>query len=98
MVTTFVVFHYYRQLELRAVCKKISDWTLFVNTNNCGFCLKQVEFLGHNARFMNIVHCDDKKNIRECSNLEEMPQWKRGRKTLPGARLSNSSLNELSKI
>lgn len=94
----YMVSYYYRQLELRAVCKKLSNWTLFVNTNNCGFCLKQIEFLGSNSKYMNIVHCDDDKNIRDCSNIQELPQWKRGSKSLPGARLSNYSLRELIKI
>ena len=63
--TLFIIlFFFYHKLELRAICKKLSNWTLFVNTNNCGFCLKQIEFLGSNCEYMNIVHCDDKKNLR----------------------------------
>ena len=85
----------YRKLELRGICKKLYAWKIYVNTSNCGFCLKQIEFLGGNAHFMNVVHCDDKKNVRECSNIQEMPQWVRGNKSLPGARLSISSLKQL---
>ena len=86
----------YRKLELRGVCKKLNNWKIYVNTSNCGFCLKQMEFLGNNAHFMNVVHCDDKKNVRECSNIQEMPQWINGNKSLPGARLTISSLRQLS--
>ena len=85
----------YDNLELRAICKKINDWKLYINTSNCGFCLKQLEFLGDNAKFINIIHCDDKKNVRECSNIQAMPQWVKGFKKLPGARLSISSLQKL---
>lgn len=85
----------YDFIELRAVCMKLKKWTLYVNTNNCGFCLKQIEFLGTNAQLINIVHCDDKNNIRECSNLQEMPQWRNGNKYMPGARLSIYSLKQL---
>ena len=85
----------YRKLELRGVCKKLNAWKIYVNTSNCGFCLKQVEFLAGNAHFMNIVHCDDTKNVRECSNIQEMPQWVNGNKSLPGARLSMASLKQL---
>ena len=85
----------YCVLELRNICKQIHDWTLYINTGSCGFCLKQLEFLGFNAKHVNIIHCDDKKNIRECSNIQEFPHWKKGTKSLPGARLSIVSLKEL---
>ena len=86
----------YRKLELRGVCKKLNRWKIYVNTSNCGFCLKQIEFLGGNAHFMNVVHCDDQKNVRECSNIQGMPLWVKGNKSLPGARLSMASLKQLS--
>ncbi len=92
-LTLFIVK--YRNWELRATCKKLHEWKLYVNTSNCGFCLKQIEFLGGNAYFMNVIHCDDKKNVRECSNIQGLPQWVRGNKSLPGARLSISSLKQL---
>lgn len=94
LIIAFLV-HTYRNLELRGVCKKLEKWKLYVNTSNCGFCVKQLEFLGSNAHYMNVIHCDDKKNVRECSNIQEMPQWIKGNKSLPGARLSMSSLKQL---
>lgn len=95
----FIYFfvQFYQQMELRAVTKKLSDWTLFVNTSNCGFCLLQVEYLKFNTKHINIKHCDDKKNVRECSNIQEMPMWQSKSKSLPGARLSIASLKELTK-
>lgn len=85
----------YRKLELRGVCKKLNKWKIYVNTSNCGFCLKQIEYLGGNAHFMNVVHCDDKNNVRECANIQGMPLWANGNKSLTGARLSMSSLKQL---
>jgi len=91
----YLVIHFYKEMEIRHIAKQLDDWTLYVNTSNCGFCLKQIEFLKDNTSFVNIVHCDDNKNVRECSNLQSLPQWVRGNKKIPGARLSLVSLKEL---
>lgn len=82
-------------LELRSICMRLNEYKLYLNANNCGFCLKQLEYLGGNANFIDVVHCDDSKNIRECSNLNAMPQWRKKDKIFPGARLSIASLREL---
>tara|TARA_Y100000768_G_scaffold388238_1_gene382959 strand:- start:321 stop:641 length:321 start_codon:yes stop_codon:yes gene_type:complete len=94
-IVIYFIYSFYQRIELRAVCKKLHDWKVYVNTNNCGFCLMQVEYLRENADFVNIVHCDDAKNVRECSNIQEMPQWVSSKKSLPGARLSIWSLKKL---
>ena len=98
LIVILCLFYIYNLLEFHASCRQLSDWTLYLNANNCGFCLRQIEFLGSNAKNINIVHCDDKKNIRECSNINELPLWRRGGTSLPGARLSSASLRELSKL
>ncbi len=87
----------YESYQKKKVLKKLYDenWKLFLNTSNCGFCVLQMEYLKEKSEYVDIIHCDDKKNIRECSNLQSLPSWVNGRKIVPGARLSIFSLQSL---
>ncbi len=97
-VILFVVHFLFQKMMNVGLFRELGAWQLFVNTSNCGFCVKQVEFLGENAHKINIIHCDDKKNVRECADLHELPLWKKGNRTLPGARLSLYSLRQLTRM
>lgn len=95
----FLIFYFlYEKFKFFGLLKDLDQWRLFVNTSNCGFCVKQIEFLGADAHKVNIIHCDDKKNVRECTDLNELPLWKKGNRKLPGARLSSYSLRELTRM
>ena len=72
-------------------------WKVYLNANNCGFCLAQIAYLANEAKNVNIVHCDDSKNIRECANLSALPTWKNATKVVQGARLSYASFDTLLK-
>tara|TARA_Y100000361_G_C11156746_1_gene344633 strand:+ start:912 stop:1247 length:336 start_codon:yes stop_codon:yes gene_type:complete len=87
LTNTFV---HYGMAKLVADLKK-KDWKVYVNAVNCGFCLEQIKFFGKHLSEVNVIHCDDKSNIRECSNLEALPAWKKGEEIKYGARLSEKA-------
>ena len=50
-------------------------YTLYVNTSNCGHCLKQILFFDNYLDRVDIVHCDDSRNKAVC-DVNALPLWK----------------------
>ena len=101
VITALLIILYvvYRTFYLKHICQSLGDWSLFVNTTNCGYCVKQIEYLGQSGclEYINVVHCDDAANKSACDALKSpgLPTWKKGPIELPGARLSTDRLAEL---
>tara|TARA_B100001113_G_C21115486_1_gene625161 strand:+ start:2133 stop:2459 length:327 start_codon:yes stop_codon:yes gene_type:complete len=71
---------------------KEKGWKVFLNTYNCGWCAKQVNFLGGNLDKVEVVHCDNILNT-DCKSIKALPMWvdKDGNE-VPGALLSSENM------
>ena len=72
---------------------KDNNCKVYVNAVNCGYCLQQLKFFGNMLHNVEVIHCDDSKNIRECSNLKALPAWSNGNQIKYGARLNLESFD-----
>lgn len=72
-------------------------WVLFLDASQCGFCQKQIKYLGKHFETINKVHCDDGSNKHQCSKFKELPVWynKTLGETKFGAKLDSRALREL---
>ena len=77
---------------------KEKGWKVYLNTYNCGWCSKQINFLGNNLDKVEVVHCDNLLN-EDCKKLKALPMWvdKEGNE-VPGALLSSEKLVERLKL
>ena len=53
---------------------KEKGWKVYVNTYNCGWCAKQVEFFGTDLNRVEVVHCDNLLN-EDCKKMTALPTW-----------------------
>tara|TARA_Y100000996_G_C22279423_1_gene543418 strand:- start:206 stop:487 length:282 start_codon:yes stop_codon:yes gene_type:complete len=88
---------YYIQIKLNELpFKKLNDngWKVYLNTYNCGWCAKQIEFLGKDIDKVHVVHCDNILN-EECKKLRALPMWiNKDGKEVSGALLSRKKMVE----
>ena len=73
-----------------------NGWKVYLNANNCGFCVQQLQYLGSSASGI-VVHCDDETNSEACRRLTALPTWKNESTGVltTGAKLSTASLRSL---
>merc|ERR1711924_373808 len=76
LILFILIMYYLDRLFLYYIIIQMKDWKLYVNTYNCGWCHEQIKYLGEYAKYVDIVHCDDSKNEKECSELPALPMWK----------------------
>ena len=84
----FILFKFYQKTRIHTLSKWLKEmgWRVYVNTNNCGYCIKQVHFFGEDLKDFDVIHCDDKQ--ANCSE-KALPMWKnKDGVTKPGAILS----------
>ncbi len=74
---------------------KKQGWILYLDSTNCGYCQKQLLFLGSYLRDLNVVHCDNSKNKEKCKKCNALPCWEKNGKIVKGARLSVDALQRM---
>jgi glutaredoxin len=80
-----------------AVIQKLiaANWTVYLDTSKCGYCVKQVKFLGEYMKNLQSIHCDDSTNAEKCKKIKAYPTWERNGKLFPGSRFSIDALEKL---
>lgn len=74
---------------------KRDGWKVYLDTSRCGYCVKQVKFLGEHMGEVDAIHCDDEGNKEKCKNIRGFPTWEKEGKLVPGSRFSVESLENL---
>ena len=75
-----------------------NGWKVYLNTYNCGWCAKQIEFFGNSLHKVEVVHCDNILN-EECKSLNALPMWKnKDGREVPGALLSKDVMVDKLKL
>ena len=83
-------------MKMKHLLTKLKAWKVYVNTNNCGFCIDQVRFFQENLTYVNVIHCDDMKNDKKCSTIPGLPLWEHDNgKKIEGAILSMDQFSKL---
>tara|TARA_Y100000992_G_C20927014_1_gene332579 strand:+ start:53 stop:415 length:363 start_codon:yes stop_codon:yes gene_type:complete len=96
-IFSFGSYHFYAEYELYSAVEKLrkNNWKVFLDTSKCGYCVRQVRFLGDYLKKLNVVHCDNIDNKEECKGIKAFPTWEKEGKQFPGSRFSAQALSKL---
>tara|TARA_Y100000389_G_scaffold172049_1_gene180216 strand:+ start:261 stop:659 length:399 start_codon:yes stop_codon:yes gene_type:complete len=98
LVIIALTMYLYRRDDLSKVMSEIKDsgWEVYLNASNCGYCVKQLQYLKEYSDGI-VVHCDNKQNNSKCRSIRALPTWvnRLTGETKSGARLSVESLKSI---
>ena len=97
LLSSVLGFFGFQEHQFSSVVRSLNKegWKVYLDTSSCGFCVRQVKFLGEHMADVNAVHCDDEKNREKCKHIKGFPTSEKDGKLVPGSRFSLESLREL---
>ena len=90
----YMIYCLYWNINMSTLIKKLQKggWKVYVNTNNCGYCIEQIRFFKNYLPGVSVVHCDDVRNVCQ---VDALPTWENSQgKRIHGAKLKFEAFSE----